>query len=107
MWSVEDMSGKRLSSYKEADIRFSISCKFHIFHDADDAKKFESKENKLAAEEIINKLTEDLKKRKVLKTEERPTLFDLAPLLVNEYILPCAPTSEVVEEVWRNYENEK
>ena len=101
------MSGKCLSTYKEEDIRFSISCKFHIFHDAIDAEKFESKENKLTAEEIIIKLTEDLRKRKVLKTQEKVTLFELAPMLVNEYILPCAPTSEVVETVWRNYENQK
>lgn len=101
------MSGKSLSSFKEEDLRFSISCKFHIFHDQNDAEKFESKEKKLTAEEIINILTKDLKMKNILKKNDKLTLFDLAPILVNEYILPCAPTSEIVQYVWRNYEKNK
>lgn len=89
------MSGNFLSKYTEDEIRFSLSCKFHIFRD---------QEEKLTAEEIISVLTNDLKKRKVLKGDEKMRLFDLAPILVNEYILPYAPTSDVIDNVWRNYE---
>ena len=103
-WKVEDMSGNFLSKYTEDEIRFSLSCKFHIFRDQEEAKKFASKEKKLTAEEIISVLTNDLKKRKVLKGDEKMRLFDLAPILVNEYILPYAPTSDVIDNVWRNYE---
>ena len=58
----------------------------------------------MTAEEIISVLTNDLKKREVLKGDEKMRLFDLAPILVNEYILPYAPTSDVIDTVWRNYE---
>ena len=106
-WSVEDLSGNFLTKFTEDDVRFSLSCKFHIFHNEQEAKKFESKEMKLTAEEVINRLTQDLIERKILKGDEKMKLFDLAPILVNEYILPCAPSSDVIETVWRNYENQK
>ena len=63
-----------------------------------------SEERRLTAEHIIEVLTEDLKKKsKIPRTGERMKLFDLAPIMVTEYILPHAPASADIEAGWIDY----
>jgi len=106
-WIIRDkMSGAVATEVKEDDIRFSVSCKFHIFHDLAEAQKMKSKEKRLTAEHIIDVLTEDLKqKNKIPRSDEKMKLFDLAPILVSEYILPLSPSSADIERVWKDYFN--
>ena len=101
---MEDTSSNNVAMYNEADIRFSISCKFHIFHDNKEATEFNEGKRSLTAQNIIQALTADLIKKGVLKSQPPIYLFDLAPILVEHYILPKSPTSETIESVWFNYE---
>ena len=104
VWTVEDTSGNSVAMYNEADIRFSISCKFHIFHDNKEATEFSEGKRSLTAQDIIRALTADLIKKGILKAQQPIDLFDLAPILVEHYILPKSPTSKTIESVWFNYE---
>ena len=104
VWTVEDTSGNSVAMYNEVDIRFSISCKFHIFHDIKEANEFNEGKRSLTAQNIIQALTADLIEKGVLKSQQPIDLFDLAPILVEHYILPKSPTSETIESVWFNYE---
>ena len=106
-WIVRDRKSRNIvSTTNEKYLRFSVSCKFHIFRDEAELLKYESKEKKLTAENIIDVLVEDLKAKKKLPNEcESKTmpLYKLAPIFVREYILPLAPTSENIQAVWEEY----
>ena len=106
-WLIRDKTtGALATEVPEDDIRFSVSCKFHIFHDKAEADRMKSEERRLTAEHIIEVLTEDLKRKsKIPRTGERMKLFDLAPVMVTEYILPHAPASADIERVWKDYLN--
>ena len=109
LWIVRDTKTKKVfSKIPEKDIRFSVSCKFHIFHDEEEILKYESNEKKLTAENIIEVLIQDLKTKKKLPDECDPKtmpLYKLAPILVKEYISPLAPTSADIQAVWQSYFN--
>ena len=104
-WIIRDKAtGAVATEVNEDDIRFSVSCKFHIFHDEAEAQTMKSQERRLTAEHIIEVLTEDLRrKKKIPRSGERLGLFDLAPSLVSEYILPHSPSSADIERVWRDH----
>lgn len=89
---------------REDEVRFSLSCKFHIFRNQQEAENNREKKRKLSATQIIETLTKDLEKRGFLETGSRLDLFDLAPLFVKVYILPLSPSSRTIESVWREYE---
>ena len=99
-----------MSRTLETHIRFSVSCKFHIFHDEEEKKRYEDEEKKLTAEHIIEVLVEDLKGKKTLPEDCSPTsipLYKLAPILVQEYIQPLAPTSAQIQQTWLQYFKQK
>ena len=98
------MAGNKIFTVKEEEVRFSLSCKFHVFRDKQEADNHREKERKLSAEKIIETLTKDLEKRGILEAGSKMDLFDLAPLFVREYILPLSPSSATIENVWRKYE---
>ena len=106
-WIVRNKDTREVVSRTlEEDIRFSVSCKFHIFHNEDEIKKYEDHKNKLTAENIIEVLVEDLIAKRVLPEECSPAsipLYKLAPILVQEYIQPLAPTSTQIQQTWTNY----
>ena len=106
-WIIKDKTtGAVATEVQEDDIRFSVSCKFHVYHDKAERERMKSEEMRLTAEHIIQVLTEDLqRKSKIPRTGERMKLFDLAPIMVSEYILPQAPTSADIETVWKDYLN--
>ena len=106
-WIIKDkITAAVATEVREDDIRFSVSCKFHIFHDKAEAEKMKSEERRLTAEHIIEVLTEDLRrKNKIPRSEHQIGLFDLAPTIVSEYILPLGPSSADIERVWRDYLN--
>ena len=106
-WIIRDKAtGAVATEVNEDDIRFSVSCKFHVFHDEAEAEAMKSQEKRLTAEHIIEVLTEDLERRnKIPRSEERMALFDLAPTMVAEYILPLSPSSADIESVWRDFYN--
>ena len=95
---MEDMDGNPITEYGEEDIRFSISCKFHIFKNMKEREEFNDSSLVLPTTKVIEDLKKDLISKKKLK-DENIKLFDLAPILVREYILPFAPKSDVIEKV--------
>jgi len=103
-WHLKTPEGNLVSSHKEEDLRFSLSCKFHVFHDQEELERFESNKEALTAEEIIDILVEDLRKNKKLPDDSsRVPLYQLGPLLVNEYILPLAPTVSEIQDLWEQF----
>ena len=100
------MSGKTvLAVYNEEELRISISCKFHVFHDQDEMEKFYdgNKKGDITAQKIVFRLVRELEKRGVLQeglTPDSP-LYTLAPTIVREFILPFAPGVEKIESMWR------
>ena len=106
-WIIKDKTtGAVAAEVQEDDIRFSVSCKFHVYHDKAEAQRMKSEERRLTAEHIIEVLTEDLqRKAKIPRSGERMKLFDLAPIMIAEYILPHAPASADIETVWKDYLN--
>jgi len=103
-WNIEDIGGNKVVTVREDEVRFSLSCKFHIFRNAQEADNHREKKRKLSATQIIETLTKDLEERGILETGSKMDLFDLAPLFVKVYILPLSPSSTTIESVWRKYE---
>jgi len=105
-WVVSDSStGEEVFVYPETDLRFSISCKFHIFQSEDEVQNFKNGE-KLTANQIISTLVGDLQKRGVLDASRDPSSFaltELAPVFVEEYVTPTAPSSDSVNQLWKSY----
>ena len=93
-----------VAEHKEEDLRLSVSCKFHMFRSEEEKDEFyEGRKEKLSAEKIIEGLVEELEKRGQLPTElsKGSPLYKLAPLLVQQFILPFAPNSEEIKEMWK------
>jgi len=107
VWSIIDSDGKVWQKNKEEDVRYSISIKFHVLANEAEAKLFDSKTETISAEEIIDVLTKDLISKGVIQQEKSDfKLFDLAPIFVKEYILPHAPSTDVIENTWKCYEKQ-
>jgi len=105
VWSVLNSDGKVVHKCKESEVRFSVSIKFHVFANEDEAKRFDSNSETISAEEIIDVLTKDLVSKGVIQEGKSDLkLFDLAPIFVKEYIIPHAPSSDVIENTWKCYE---
>lgn len=98
------MDGNKVVTVREDEVRFSLSCKFHIFRNQQEADNHRDKTRKLSATQIFETLTKDLEKRGIIETGSKMDLFDLAPIFVKVYILPLSPSSETIESVWREYE---
>ena len=100
-WKV--ISGvKVVAEHKEEDLRFSVSCKFHMFRSEEEMEEFyqEGKREALSAEKIIEGLLEELERRGLKLSKETP-LYELAPVLVKEFVVPFAPNSADIEEMWK------
>ena len=95
------MDGKQITEYDEEDIRFSISCKFHIFKNMQERDELNDSSLVLPATKVIEDLKKDLISKKKLKDVDI-NLFDLAPILVKEYILPLSPPSAVIVKALSN-----
>ena len=67
VWSVLNSDGKVLHKCKESEVRFSVSIKFHVFANEDEAKRFDSNSETISAEEIIDVLTKDLVSKGVIQ----------------------------------------
>ena len=90
------------AKHKEQDLRFSVSCKFHMFRSEKEMEEFyqEGKREALSAEKIIEGLLEELERRGLKLSKETP-LYELAPVLVKEFVVPFAPNSADIEEMWK------
>ena len=92
-----------MAEHKEGELRFSVSCKFHMFTSDEEMEEFyQGKKETLSAEKIIEVLVEEVEKRGRLASElsKEAPLFQLAPVLVQEFIVPFAPNSEEIENMW-------
>ena len=93
-----------MAEHKEEDLRLSVSCKFHMFRSEEEMDEFyEGRKEKLSAEKMIEGLVEELDKRGQLPTKlsKESPLYELAPLLVQHFVLPFAPNSEEIKEMWK------
>jgi len=103
-WRVKKHD-KVLAVCSEPEIRISVSCKFHVFRNRQEEEKFYSlgEEDFLTVETILDVMVKDLESKGKLpsgwSTQDTP-LYILAPVLVREYILSQAPTSEDIENMW-------
>ena len=103
IWRVSS-EGKVVTEHREEDLRLSVSCKFHMFRSEEEMDEFyEGRKEKLSAEKIIEGLVEELEKRGQLPNElsKGSPLYKLAPLLVQQFVLPFAPNSEEIKEMWK------
>jgi hypothetical protein len=99
-WIVVDEAGRELSRHAENDIRWSISCKFHVFKDAEELHAYEHGKDTLIAEGIITRLTEDLRAKGKISADKQYELHEIGPIIVEEYVAPLAPTAEAIEKLW-------
>ena len=103
IWRVTS-GGSVVTEHMEEDLRLSVSCKFHMFRSEEEMEEFyEGRKEKLSAEQMIEGLVEELERRGQLPTElsKGSPLYQLAPLLVQKFVLPLAPNSEVIKEMWK------
>merc|ERR1719239_1637064 len=100
---VKKEGGNLVREYNEEEIRFTISCKFHLFRSEQEADQFYSgKGAKLTAESILDGLISHLDLHKKLPpglSRESP-LHQLASTIVKEFIVTLAPTPSQMEEHW-------
>ena len=107
VWKVIDEDTKEtVCSFPEEDVRYSVSCKFHIFESEKEVKEYESPSCGLTSEEMIDVMKKDLlakgKLSPALEDEGWP-LYKLAVAFFEEYIKPLAPTTKNIENVWKEY----
>lgn len=96
-WCVVHPETGKVSSFLETDLRWTISCKFHVATP-------NVTSDSLHSAEIISALAEELIRRGRLPPATDPKtmpLADLAPMFVKEFIVPKAPTMDVVRSVWQ------
>ena len=103
-WRVKKQE-KVIKVCNETELRFSVSCKFHVFRSHQEEEKFYSlsQEDCLTAEKILDVMVKDLESKGRLPSGCSPQdtpLYTLAPVLVREYVLPQAPTSKDIENMW-------
>lgn len=101
-WRVVGEEGDLLASHPEEEIRFSISCKFHVFGSEEELNRYKAGEDPLTAAEILRVMVKDLETRKLLPRDlslESP-LYLLAPVFFHQYIRPMAPRSADIETTW-------
>ena len=72
------MDGNKVVTVREDEARFSLSCKFHIFRNQQEADNHRDKKRKLSATHIIETLTKDLEKRGILETGSKMDLDFIA-----------------------------
>jgi len=102
VWQVVK-EGNLVREYNEEEIRFTISCKFHLFRSEQEADQFYSgKGAKLTAESILDGLIShlDLHKKLPPGLSRKSPLHQLAPIIVKEFIVTLAPTPSQMEEHW-------
>jgi hypothetical protein len=99
-WVVVDKEERELARYAEGDIRFSISCKIKVFSDEAEAIAYDKGEVSLTVQDIIDRLTQDLVQRGKLSPSANLPLYEIGPLMVEEYISPLAPSKETIEKLW-------
>ena len=86
------------------DLRLSVSCKFHMFRSEEEMDEFyQGKGETLSAEKIIEGLVDELVRRRQLPSGMTKTtpLYQLAPVLVKEFVVPFAPSSVEIEKMWK------
>jgi len=103
-WRVTSGAKEVMAEHKEEDLRLSVSCKFHMFTSEEDMDKFyQGRKEKLSAKMIIEGLVDELEKRGRLPKElcKESPLYELAPILVHHFVVPFAPNSEEIEDMWK------
>jgi len=103
---VEGKTGGEVQVVPEKDIRFSVSCKFHIFRSEEEAAEYKNPSEKLSPEQLIQTMKEDLLARgRIPEDWAGPDcpLYKLGYAFYKEYIQSRAPTTNHVEKAWNAY----
>ena len=104
VWRVVEQETRQLvCSVPEEEIRFSVSCKFHIFSSEEEAKQYEDPAAGLTTEQLIRTMKEDLLARGKIPEDwagDDFPLYQLGPAFYKEYIEPTAPKTKDIENAW-------
>ena len=104
VWKVvEQGTGKIVCSLPEKDVRFSVSCKFHIFSSGSEASEYSDPASGLTAAELVLTMKEDLVRKGKIPAGEDYPLYKLGHACYEEYIQPRAPQVPHVEKAWAKY----
>eukprot|EP00090_Calanus_glacialis_P037713 TRINITY_DN6519_c0_g1_i3.p1 TRINITY_DN6519_c0_g1~~TRINITY_DN6519_c0_g1_i3.p1 ORF type:complete len:399 (+),score=111.23 TRINITY_DN6519_c0_g1_i3:157-1353(+) len=104
MWRVvEQDTGKTVCTLPEKDVRFSVSCKFHIFGSGSEASEYVDQGASLSAADLVLTMKEDLVRKGKIPAEENCPLYKLGHACYEEYIQPRAPQIEDIEKAWAKY----
>ena len=133
VWEVyNDETGEVVMTYPERDLRFSVSCKVHVFPTQAEADVYHGVEGQqgdrhssgggaaahLDVDTVLRDLVEDLRRRghpitsdidangRRREWHEIP-LTELAPVLVDVYVTPTNPAPEEIERVWFDFHNDQ
>jgi hypothetical protein len=90
-WSVRD-EDRIVASYRTDDLRYSVSWKAYCFGDVTEQARWESHDDDLSLDRILDGLVDDLCERGRLdKGAARPADAELGRLLIDEYVHFPAP----------------
>jgi len=103
VWRVVSAEDETVATFPQQDLRISLSCKFHVFRDAEEEADYTAGSDALTAEQMIEEMRADLARRNIAGTEPGVPLHQLGPLLVKHYTLPLAPPPSLVRDVWSNH----
>ena len=100
---VEGGTGRVVEVVQEEDIRFSVSCKFHIFGSEREAREYEDPPARLTPELLIQTMKDDLIAKGKIPEDWASAdcpLYKLGYSFYKEYIQALAPTTTHVEKTW-------
>lgn len=107
VWKVVEQETREFVCHvPEKDIRFSVSCKFHIFNSEEEANQYEDPASGLTSEQLIQTMKEDLLMRGKIPEDwsaEDCPLYKLGNAFYKEYIEPKAPNTNDIEKAWAKY----
>ena len=103
-WNVVELeTGETVCTVPEEDIRWSVSCKFHIFSGEKEAARYKDEANGLTTEHLIREMQKDLfQKGKIPEdwAKEHFPLYLLGAAFFKHYIEPRAPKTEDIKKAW-------
>ena len=103
-WIVRNKDTREVVSRTlEEDIRFSVSCKFHIFGSEREAREYEDPPARLTPELLIQTMKDDLIAKGKIPEDWASAdcpLYKLGYSFYKEYIQALAPTTKHVEKTW-------
>ncbi len=97
-WMIRS-EGEEVDHYQWSDMRLSLSWKAYCFRDEDERRLWAEKADDLTIDFILNRLTDDLRKRGVIEGDT-PAPARLAEIIVETYIVFPKPHPDLLPAVF-------